>query len=112
MLSGRTGCALRQATGREKRSFKILCKLRGRLCRGGWYSSGCGKELIYTEDLNNSGGGKTAGKTFVRGRGEDVIKKTTGGRQTRKIFAALHIKRGLGGFLYDLKNESIGLLPL
>ena len=82
--------------------FNIVCKLRGRLCRGWWYSSGCGKELIYSEDLNSSRGRKTAGKKLVRGRVEDVIKKKTGGRQTRKKFAALHIRRGLGGFIYDL----------
>lgn len=102
MLRGGTGCALMQAAGRQKLSFKIVCKLCGRLCRGWWHSSGWGKELIYSEDLNNSRGGRTAGKKFVRGRVEDVTKKKTGRRQTRKTIGALHIRRGLGGFIYDL----------
>lgn len=34
------------------------------------HSSSGGKELIYSEDLNNSRGEKTAGKKFERGKVE------------------------------------------
>lgn len=59
-----TSCALMQTAGRRKLGLKFLCEFCGRLCKGWWGSSGCGKELIYSEGLNNFRREKTARKNL------------------------------------------------
>lgn len=44
--------------------LKIVCKFCGRLHKGWWGHSSCGKELFYSEDLNSFRREKAAGKNL------------------------------------------------